>query len=307
VTTEPDTVPLPDRRLVPIDVVRRLIAGQFPQWAGLPVRPVPVSGWDNQTFRLGDSMSVRLPTAYEYSLAVAKEHHWLPIIADQVPLPIPVPIAHGEPGEGFRFGWSVYRWLDGDTARPDTIADLSEFAADVAAFLVALRQVDPAGGPGPGLHNWYRGGPLDRYAPAARHAADSLGDRIPHDQVTAVLDAALAPTWDNRPVWFHGDIATGNLLLRDGRLAAVIDFGTSGVGDPACDLAIAWTLLTAESRAVFRDRLGADAGTWARGRGWALWKALILLDGEDDPAEAAEQHRIIDEILGDEPVTRSRP
>lgn len=300
--TEPYTVPRPDRRLVDADVVRRLIAAQFPQWSGLPVRPVPVSGWDNQTFLLGDSMTVRLPTAREYSLAVAKEQRWLPIIAERVPLPVPVPLAQGEPGEGFRFPWSVYRWLDGTTARPDAIGDLDVFASDVAGFLVALRQVDATGGPGPGLHNWFRGGSLHRYAPAARQAIATLGDRIPHDQATEVLDAALEPTWDGRPVWFHGDIATGNLLVRDGRLAAVIDFGTSGVGDPACDLAIAWTMLTGESRAVFRDRLGADAGTWARGRGWALWKALITLDGaveDDDTAEVATQQRVITEILTD--------
>ncbi|GIE28274.1 aminoglycoside phosphotransferase [Actinoplanes italicus] len=309
-TTEADTVPLPDRRLIDADVVRRLIAAQFPQWAGLPVRPVAVSGWDNQTFHLGDTMSVRLPTAHEYSLAVAKEHRWLPVIAAQVPLPIPVPIAQGEPGEGFRFDWSVYEWIDGSPARPGTITDLTAFATDVAGFLVALRQVDPAGAPQPGLHNWFRGGPLARYAPAARHAAGTLGDRIPAAAVAAVLDSALEPTWDGRPVWFHGDIAPGNLLVRDGALAAVIDFGTSGVGDPACDLAIAWTMLTGQSRTAFRDRLGADAGTWARGRGWALWKALILLADaveDDDPREAAEQHRIITEILHDHAVTGSPP
>ncbi|MEU4620449.1 aminoglycoside phosphotransferase family protein [Actinoplanes sp. NPDC023801] len=307
-SSEPDPVPMPDRRLVGPDVVRRLIATQFPQWAALPVRPVPVSGWDNQTFRLGDTMSVRLPTAAEYALAVAKEHHWLPVIAEQVPLPVPVPLAQGEPAEGFRFTWSVYAWIDGTPARTAAIGDRTAFAADVAGFLVALRQVDATGGPAPGLHNWFRGGPLSRYAPAARQAIGTLGDRIPREQVTAVLQAALEPTWDGRPVWFHGDIADGNLLVRDGTLAAVIDFGTCGVGDPACDLAIAWTMLTGESRAAFRDRLGADAATWARGRGWALWKALILLAGavgDDDPAEAVEQNRILAEILGDRQVTGS--
>jgi aminoglycoside phosphotransferase (APT) family kinase protein len=302
VTTEPDTVPLPDRRFVDAHVVRRLITTQFPQWAGLPVRPVATNGWDNQTFHLGDTMSIRLPTAAEYALAVAKEHRWLPVIASRVPLPVPVPLAQGEPGEGFRFHWSVYEWIDGVPARPGTVADRTAFAADLAAFLAALQQVDPAGGPGPGLHNWFRGGPLNRYSPAARQAIDTLGDRVPRDAVTEVLDAALEPTWDGRPVWFHGDIAAGNLLVRDGRLAAVIDFGTCGVGDPACDLVIAWTMLTGRSRAVFRDRVGADAGTWARARGWALWKALILLAGaidKDDPAEAADQHHVITEILTD--------
>jgi aminoglycoside phosphotransferase (APT) family kinase protein len=302
VTTDPDTVPLPNRRLVDADVVRRLITTQFPQWASLPVRPVATNGWDNQTFHLGDTMSIRLPTAAEYALAVAKEHRWLPVIADRVPLPVPVPLAHGEPGEGFRFHWSVYEWIAGVPARPATVGDFTAFAADLAGFLAALQQIDPAGGPEPGLHNWFRGGPLDRYAPAARQAIDALGDRVPRGAVTAVLDAALEPTWDGRPVWFHGDIAAGNLLVRDGRLAAVIDFGTCGVGDPACDLVIAWTMLTGRSRAVFRDRVGADDGTWARARGWALWKALILLASavdEDDPTEAADQQRVIAEILTD--------
>ncbi|WP_344172793.1 aminoglycoside phosphotransferase family protein [Pilimelia columellifera] len=301
-TTEADTMPLPDRRLVDADVARRLITTQFPQWAGLSVRPVATSGWDNQTFHLGDTMSIRLPTAAEYAEAVAKEHRWLPVIAHRVPLPVPVPLAHGAPGACFRFHWSVYEWIDGAPARPGMVADLSAFAADLAGFLVALQQVDPAGGPGPGLHNWFRGGPLDRYAPAARQAIDTLGDRICRDAVTEVLNAALEPTWDGRPVWLHGDIAVGNLLVRDGRLAAVIDFGTCGVGDPACDLVIAWTMLTGRSRAEFRDRVGADDGTWARARGWALWKALILLAGavdEDDPTEAADQHHVITEILID--------
>lgn len=301
-TTESGSPPRPDRRLVDTDVAQRLITAQFPQWAGLPVRPVATNGWDNQTFHLGDAMSIRLPTAAEYALAVPKEHRWLPVIADRVPLPVPVPLAQGEPGEGFRFHWSVYEWIDGVPARPGAIADLTAFAAGLAGFLVALRQVDPTGGPGPGLHNWFRGGPLDRYAPAARRAIDTLGDRIPRDAVTAVLAAALEPTWDGRPVWFHGDIAAGNLLVRDGRLAAVIDFGTCGVGDPACDLVIAWTMLTGQSRAVFRDRSGADHGTWTRARGWALWKALILLADavdEDDPAETASQERVIAEILID--------
>ena len=282
--------------------MRRLIAGQFPHWADLRVQPVANGGWDNQTFHLGDTMSVRLPTAEEYARAVDKEHRWLPTIAPQVPLRIPVPLAKGEPGEGYRFSWSVYEWIDGETAGADTIADLTEFADSVAAFLVALRQVDPTGGPEPGLHNWYRGGPVRIYEAQTLRAIEVLGTRIPRDLVMEVWQSALRATWDGRPVWFHGDIAPGNLLVRDGSLAAVIDFGTSGVGDPACDLAIAWTVLSGTSRAAFRARLGVDAGTWARGRGWALWKTLLMysysIEDDDDP-DAAEYARVLDEILTD--------
>ncbi|MGW6128624.1 aminoglycoside phosphotransferase family protein [Cellulomonas sp. NPDC055163] len=295
------TVPLPDRRLVDVDVVRRLVARQLPQWAGMPVRPVEVGGWDNQTFRLGDSMTVRLPTAAEYARAVEKEHRWLPVLAPQLPVEIPVPLALGEPGEGFRFPWSVYGWIEGERAGRDSVGDLTGFAEDLAGFLVALREVDAADGPGPGLHNWFRGGPLLTYDEQTRRALGALGDLVPVDLATQVWEAGLDATWDGPPVWFHGDVAVGNLLVRDGVLSAVLDFGTSGVGDPACDLAIAWTLFAGESREAYRARLGVDRGTWARGRGWALWKALIVYVDElgTDAAAAAVTRAVIDQILTD--------
>jgi aminoglycoside phosphotransferase (APT) family kinase protein len=299
VTSDPDTVPIPDRRLVDVSLVRRLIARQFPRWADLPLRPVATSGWDNQTFRLGDGMSVRLPTAGEYALAVEKEHRWLPILAPRVPLRIPVPLAKGEPDEGFGFHWSVYEWIDGDPAGVDTIGDLTDFAGGLAAFLVALRHVDPTGGPEPGQHNWFRGGPPQVYDSQTQRAIEVLDGRIPRVLVTEIWQSALRSSWDRRPAWFHGDVASGNLLVRDGALAAVIDFGTCGVGDPACDVAIAWTLLSGASREAFRARLEVDAGTWARGRGWALWKALIVYAGapQRDHAAAVEAKRVLDEIL----------
>jgi aminoglycoside phosphotransferase (APT) family kinase protein len=244
-------------------------------------------------------MSVRLPTAAEYALAVEKEHRWLPVLAPRLPLRIPVPLAKGEPDDGFALHWSVYEWIDGEPAGIDAIGDLTEFAASLAAFLVALRHIDPTGGPEPGLHNWFRGGPLQTYDSQTRRAVEVLGDRIPRDLVTEIWQRALHAPWGRPPVWFHGDIAPGNLLVRGGALAAVIDFGTCGVGDPACDLAIAWTLLTGASREAFRTRLDIDPGTWARGRGWALWKALIVYAGalETDHAEAEEARRVVDEIL----------
>ncbi|MBB2923366.1 aminoglycoside phosphotransferase family protein [Cellulomonas cellasea] len=293
------SVPGPDRRLVDVDVVRRLVARQLPQWADLPVRPVETGGWDNQTFRLGDRMTVRLPTAAEYARAVEKEHRWLPVLAPQLPLPIPVPLAKGEPGEGFRFPWSVYGWIEGERAGLDTVADLTTFAEDLADFLVALRGADAAGGPPPGLHNWFRGGPLLTYDEQTRQMVEVLGDRVPGDLATQVWETALRATWDGPPVWFHGDVAVGNLLVRDGALSAVLDFGTCGVGDPACDLAIAWTLFTGESRDAYRERLGVDPGTWARGRGWALWKALLVYAGEleTDAAAAALTRAVIEQIL----------
>lgn len=282
-------------------LVRRLIAAQFAQWAHLPVRPVAVSGWDNRTFHLGDALSVRLPSAEGYVLQVEKEQRWLPLLAPQLPLPIPAPLARGEPGEGYPWPWSVYGWLEGDTATPERIADLEQFARDLAHFLSALYRLDAAGGPPPGAHSFYRGASPSAYDAETRQALETLEGEIDTDTARAVWDEALASTWQGAPVWFHGDIAWGNLLVREGRLSAVIDFGILGVGDPACDLASAWTLFDGESRRIFREALGFDAGTWARGRGWALWKALVTLEGwlESDTLKAAEARRVIGEVLSD--------
>lgn len=282
------------------DLVRRLVDAQFPQWRDLPVSPVASGGWDNRTFHLGEDMTVRLPSAASYSLQVEKEHRWLPKLAPLLPLPIPTPLAMGEPAETYPWHWSVYRWIEGDTAKDGHIADLGAFAVALADFLVALRGIDPAGGPGPGPHNFHRGGPLSVYDGEARQAIAALEGRIDAHAATAVWDAALAATWHGSPVWFHGDVASGNLLVEDGSLSAVIDFGTSGVGDPSCDLAIAWTFFEGESREAFRARIAVDDATWARGRGWALWKALITVAGHDaNQAEAVRQRQVIDEVLAD--------
>jgi aminoglycoside phosphotransferase (APT) family kinase protein len=275
------------------DLARRLIATQFPRWSGLPIRPVGRGGWDNRTFHLGDTMTVRLPSAEGYVLQVEKEHKWLPILAPQLPLPIPVPLAMGVPGSAFPFPWSVYRWIDGEPTAVDRIASLPQYAADLAAFLVALQRIDASGGPAAGPHNFWRGAPPSVYDAETREAITNLADRIPGDLATEIWDVALSSRWDRSAVWFHGDVAYGNLLMRDGRLAAVIDFGTTGIGDPACDLAIAWTLFSGESRAVFRAALDVDADTWARGRGWTLWKALITYD--HDPASP----RVLDEVFAE--------
>ena len=283
-------------------LARRLVDRQFPQWAHLRITRVEVDGWDNRTFRLGDELTVRLPSGDWYALQVEKEQRWLPVLAPQLPLPIPAPVARGEPGEGYPYAWSVYRWLDGEIASEPRIADLTAFATELAGFLVALRGIDATGGPAPGRHNFFRGGPLATYADETARSIAALGDEIAGDAARWVWEDAMAARWDGDAVWFHGDVAIGNLLLRDGRLAAVIDFGTSGVGDPACDVVIAWTLLSDESRDAFRSTLGADPATWSRGRGWALWKALISLIGnldEGDAAAEAGNRRVIDRVLAD--------
>lgn len=289
-----------DRKDIDASLVHRLIAGQFPQWAELPVRPVAVSGWDNRTFHLGERMSVRLPSAERYVLQVEKEQRWLPKLAPLLPLPIPVPLAMGRPTDFYPWPWSVYEWIDGETAAVECIADLDQFAVAIAEFLLALQRIDAADGPAAGPHNFFRGGPLATYDGETRQALATLGGRIDIRTASELWEQALASTWQRPPVWVHGDVAAGNLLVKDGRLSAVIDFGSSGVGDPACDMYIAWTFLDAASREAFRRTLAVDDDTWARGRGWVLWKALITLAGRGDQSPLAVWARdVIDTVLAD--------
>jgi aminoglycoside phosphotransferase (APT) family kinase protein len=292
----------PDGRAgIDASLVKRLLAAQFPQWGELPVTPVEVDGWDNRTYRLGDAMTVRLPTADGYVPAVAKENEWLPRLAPSLPVAVPPILGMGAPGEGYPFPWSVRGWLPGETAAPDRIADLPRFAGAVAEFLLALQSCDPTGGPTAGRHSWYRGASPAHYDDETRRCLAFLDGHVDTARAGAVWDAALAAEWQGPPVWFHGDIASGNLLVADGELSAVIDFGTSGVGDPACDLVIAWTMFSGDSRETFRRTAGQDDATWARARGWALWKSLLVLTDTlaTDPARAAVDRRVIAEVLDD--------
>jgi aminoglycoside phosphotransferase (APT) family kinase protein len=288
-------------------LVARLVAAQFPQWADLPIRPVVNGGWDNRTFHVGERMAARLPSAARYAAQVDKEQRWLPRLAPRLPLPIPAPLAIGAPAEGYPWPWSVYEWLAGETAAVAPIPDLRQFAIALAEFLLALQRIDAAEGPVAGPHSFWRGGPLGTYDTETRQAIEVLGERIDAAAATEVWEAALAAAWREPPVWVHGDIAAGNLLVDKGRLSAVIDFGCSAVGDPACDLAIAWTFFEGEGRAAFRAALPLDAGAWARGRGWTLWKALIVLAALPgaNPLDADQSLRILDDVVADHRLASS--
>lgn len=280
-------------------LVRRLIDKQFPQWANLAIKPVESSGWDNRTFHLGEQLSVRLPSGAEYSAQVEREQHWLPILGPLLPLKIPVPIAMGKPDEGYPWHWSIYKWLAGETASYERISNLNQFAKALANFLAAFQQCDTTDGPLPGAHNFYRGGAIANYDAGTRQAIEILGNKIDIKTVTDVWNTALASTWNQSPVWVHGDIAVGNLLVDNSELTAVIDFGQLCIGDPACDLAIAWTFFNKESRDTFRKALLLDNATWERGRGWTLWKALIVYAGlcGTNPLDAEKSKQVIDEVL----------
>lgn len=256
-------------------LVKMLIAEQFPGWAELEVVPVLPGGTDNHTFRLGPDLSVRLPSAAAYAPQVARELRWLPVLASELPLPVPTPVARGAPGAGYPWPWSVRGWLNGETAMTAHISDATSFAISLARFLVALQRIDATDGPTPGTANFHRGGDLAAYDAEARAALVALAGRIDLATAQAVWSRARSSAWGPRPVWVHGDVARGNLLVQEGRLSAVLDFGLIAVGDPACDLVAAWTLFSGASRRAFRQELALDDDTWRRARGWALWKAAI--------------------------------
>ncbi|MDQ0900759.1 aminoglycoside phosphotransferase family protein [Paenibacillus sp. V4I7] len=286
--------------VIDLALVKRLIAAQFPQWADHRIQPVESAGTDNTIYRLGEDMTVRLPRV-EWAIAqVEKEHRWLPKLAPLTPLSIPTPLAMGMPAEGYPCRWSVYRWLEGENATIGRIDNPHQAATALGQFVAALQRIDPAGGPAPGPHNSGRGVPLAMRDASVRNAIATLNNMLDTDVATAAWEAALqAPVWQGKAVWLHGDLHPGNLLVEQGRLTAVIDFGTLGVGDPACDLMVAWTLLSAENRDLFRAALTVDDATWARGRGWALSFGLIAFAYylDTNPVLAAISRRAIDEVL----------
>jgi len=233
---------------------------------------------------------------------VDKEHQWLHKLTPYLPLAIPNTLAKRTPGEGYPWQWSIYRWLKGETAIIECIADPGQAARDLAQFVAALQRIDPADGPLPGAHNSFRGVPLSTRDSETRAAIASLDGMIDIGAVTAAWEVALqAPSWHSLLVWIHGDLSPLNLLVERGRLSAVIDFGCLGVGDPACDLQVAWNFFSAQTRDVFRTGLLVDDATWVRGRGWALSVGLIALPyyQSTNPVLAGIARRAIAEVLAD--------
>ena len=284
-----------------VSLVRRLISAQFPQWTELPIESVDSSGTDNALYRLGSDKVVRLPRIHWAVGQVEKEHRWLPRLAPHLPLAIPVPIVEGSPAEGYPWPWSVYRWLEGNDATLARIADKHQAAIDLAQFLSALQRFAP-GGELPPMDQSSRGSPLMTRDRQTRDAIEALRGRVDTDLVTAVWKEALRiPEWGRLPVLFHGDMMPGNLLVNNDRLFAVIDFSGLGVGDPACDMMIAWGLFSGESRDVFRRALAVDDETWARGRAHALSQALIFIPYylETNPVGVRNAYHTIDEVLAD--------
>jgi aminoglycoside phosphotransferase (APT) family kinase protein len=286
-----------DEALIDDELVLRLVAGQFPQWSGLPVAEIPSSGTVNAMYRLGASLTVRLPRIAGGVPDIEKEFEWLPRLAPLLPVRIPTPVAMGEPADGYPWPWSVQEWIPGAIAVAGAVREPVGLAEDLASFVRAFRAIDLPGGPAA-----YRGGPLSLQDKATRAALVQLEGWIDTATALAAWESALAAAPAASPCWVHADLMPSNLLVtNDGRLAAVIDFATAGVGDPACDLIPAWNLLPGTARASYREALGIDDDTWIRGRGRALSMALIQLPyyRNTNPAIAANAQHVIDEVITD--------
>ena len=275
-----------------------MVAEQHPQWSHLPVTPVTEFGTDHCLFHIGDELVARMPRVDWAADQAASDAAWLPVLAPHLPVTVPAPVALGEPDEDYPFAWSIAPWLPGVNPSADN-ADPHMLAADLGAFVRALHAIDASGGPAKA--GTARGTPIRGLDEHVRRAIEECGDRIDAAAVTAAWDDCVAaPDWAGDPVWIHGDLMPGNLLVRDRRLSAVIDWGALGVGDPAPDLAPAWYTVPAE-REELREAVGYDDDTWRRARGWALAPALTGIPYYRDtvPAFAERGLRTIAAVLAD--------
>lgn len=284
-----------------LDLARKLISQQFPEYASLTIVDVEKQGHDNRTYRLGRNMLIRMPTAANYALKVPKEQELLPKLAKRLSVSIPAPIKMGKPSTNYPYPFSIYKWLPGKSINLLTLTghEKEQLAFDLAKFLKELQAITDVEGPGPGQHNWYRGDHVSVYDNGLREQIAALSDVIDVTRALALWDKACATRWNKQPVWIHGDFAIGNILMDSGKLSAVIDFGGAAVGDPACDLVIAWTYLSGKARETFISEMDMDTDTWLRARAWALWKATFELCqiADKNSADAVLQKRIIDEVM----------
>ncbi len=277
-------------------LVTKLVAEQFPEWSNLEIKPTETQGFNNNTFCLGKDKLIRLPTAERYALQNAKLEKWLPKFVKHLSLEIPMPIRQAEPSELFPWRWSIYKWIEGKSANLVKLKDidLNQAALDLAQFLNEFHKINTSGAPEAGAESFYRGAHPSVYDKEIQLSIKRLQHCIDANKATKIWHQALQSSWNKPPVWVHGDFTIGNIIINNNRVAAIIDFGGIVVGDPACDLMVAWTLFDKENRSIFKSHLSLDEDTWKRGRGWTLWKCL-----QESGPESLQREKILAEIFSD--------
>jgi aminoglycoside phosphotransferase (APT) family kinase protein len=284
-------------------LAQRLVADQLPAYAGLPLHRVASGGTEHAVFRLGDDLAVRMPMTPGAVGGLLKEVRWLPVLAPHLSLPVPEVVATCEPGAGYPFPWAVVRWLSGEDAVTARLASLPETAVTLGRFVAELRGIDITGAPAPGSEGFGRGLALSRWDAEAREILPQCAGLIDVRRVAEVWDDALAaPAWDGPPVWLHADLIPPNLLVRDGRLAGVLDFGAMATGDPAYDITPAWHLLDRDTRPEFLEIVGADDAMRRRARGIVMYFAVFALPYylHTNPTMVAIARRGIEQVFADE-------
>jgi len=286
---------------ITLDLAHELINKQFPEYANMPITSVEKQGHDNRTYRLGSEMLIRMPTAECYALKVPKEQELLPRLSPHLSVSIPVPIKIGVPSEDYPYPFSIYKYLSGTSLNLLSLNKeiIEQLAFDLAKFLKELQSITDVEGPKPGQHNWWRGDHVSVYDKGAREQIALLEGIIDSQQAMDLWEKACSTKWNKPCVWVHGDFAIGNMLIRNDKLSAIIDFGGLAIGDPACDIVIAWTFLEGKARDIFISKIDLDKDTWLRARAWALWKAtfeLCQIEDKNSP-EALVQKKIIAEVI----------
>lgn len=286
---------------ITLELAKRLIVSQFPEYADLNLIEVEQQGHDNKTYRIGNNMLIRMPTAESYALKVPIEQELLPKLAKHLSIAIPAPIKMGKSSEDYPYPFSIYKWVDGRSANHIAFDEqlLENIGYQLAKFLKELHAITDVEGPAPGQHNWWRGCHISVYDEAAREQITNLGDFIDADSALELWKKACVTKWNKPPIWIHGDFAVGNIIIKSNKLSGIIDFGGTAIGDPACDLVIAWTFLNGKARDIFISTMDLDESTWLRARGWALWKSTFELCNIADKKspEAKMQKIIIDELI----------
>jgi aminoglycoside phosphotransferase (APT) family kinase protein len=281
-------------------LVQNLVGNQFPDLSNLEVVKIKKQGHDNRTFRLGNELSVRLPSHSSYADAVHKEAIALQALDGTLSVDIPKVFAIGEPSKAYPLPWSIRHWLPGNTWEETQVVDRCSLADALGKVLVELRSVPAEISLSAGKHSFYRGCHPSAYSDEVAESLRRVDDPSKTKQCLEIWHRGMVTVWSDAPVWFHGDVAVGNVLMKGNAVSALIDFGTCGVGDPACDLTVAWTYFASSERQRFRDAVQVDDGTWCRAKAWALWKALVSITGLSGQDTDGVQARALNEILNDD-------